>query len=158
MLRLYARSKRGERALDFAPNGHWHTTTLVAALTLRGPVAPMVLDGPMDRLCFEAYAKQILIPALWPGAVLVMDNLSAHKSPMLTEQFAEAGIELRYLPPYSPDYNPIEMMWAKVKARLRSAMARTQEDLLSAIAKALAEITPKESENYFRHSTVCMQS
>ena len=158
MLRLYARARRGSRSTDYAPQGHWHTTTLVAALTIRGPVAPMVLDGPMDRLSFEAYVEQVLIPALWPGAIVVMDNLSAHKSSVISERFARADIELCYLPPYSPDFNPIETMWAKVKTALRSAKARGFEQLMSAIADALADVTPQQCENFFRHSLVCMQS
>jgi hypothetical protein len=94
MTRLYARSRKGERAIDHAPQGHWNTTTLVAALTPRGPIAPMVLDGPMDRVSFEAYVEQVLIPELPPGAVVVMDNLSAHKSPLVAQMLAEAGARL----------------------------------------------------------------
>jgi transposase len=157
MLRLYARAKRGLRSEDFAPHGHWHTTTLVAALTLHGPVAPMVLDGPMDRVSFEAYVDQVLAPSLWPGAIVVMDNLAAHKSTAISERLAQDGIEAWYLPPYSPDYNPIEMMWAKVKAALRSANARTQELLEQEIAEALANVSIQECRNYFQHSFVCMQ-
>lgn len=158
MTRLYARAKKGERALDYAPHGHWSTTTLVAALTAQGPVAPMVLDGPMDRVSFEAYVEQALIPALAPGSIVVMDNLSAHKSPTIAQMLHAAGAELWYLPPYSPDLNPIELMWSKVKAALRSAKARTQEALLDAIAKALEDVTPEQSHNFFCHSVVCMQS
>jgi len=158
MLRLYARTKDGARAVDFTPQGHWNTTTLVAGLSLGGPLAPMVLDGPMDRACFEAYVTQVLIPALEPGAIVVMDNLSAHKSPSISAMFEAAEIELWYLPPYSPDFNPIEMMWAKVKGSLRSACARTQDSLLKAIAAALAEITEQHSAGFFNHCFVCMQS
>ena len=158
MTRLYARAKKGERALDYAPHGHWSTTTLVAALTAQGAVAPMVLDGPMDRVSFEAYVEQALIPALVPGSIVVMDNLAAHKSPTITQMLHAAGAELWYLPPYSPDLNPIELMWSKVKAALRRAKARTQEALLDAIAKALEDVTPEQSHNFFCHSVVCMQS
>lgn len=158
MTRLYARSKKGARAPDYTPHGHWSTTTLVAALTVRGAIAPMVLDGPMDRLAFEAYVKQVLLPALFPGAIVVMDNLSAHKSPIIAAMLHAAGTELWYLPPYSPDLNPIELMWSKVKAALRGAKARTQETLLEAIANALKEITPEDSHNFFCHSSVRMQS
>jgi len=158
MLRLYARARRGSRSVDFAPHGHWHTTTLVAALTMKGPVAPMLLDGPMDRLSFEAYVDQFLAPALWPGAIVVMDNLAAHKSTAISKRLAEEGILTWYLPPYSPDYNPIEQMWSKVKSLLRSATARTQPQLEAAIADALARVTPEESQNYFQHSIICMQS
>ena len=158
MTRLYARAKKGERALDYAPHGHWSTTTLVAALTVRGAVAPMVLDGPMDRLAFEAYVEQVLIPTLAPGSVVVMDNLSTHKSPAIAAMLEAAGAELWYLPPYSPDLNPIELMWSKVKAALRRAKARTQQTLFEAIASALGEVTPEQSHSFFCHSIECMQS
>ena len=158
MTRLYARARKGKRAFDYVPQGHWNTTTLVAALTSQGASAPMVLDGPMDRVCFEAYVGQVLIPALPPGSILVMDNLAAHKSPAIAEMLHAAGIELWYLPPYSPDLNPIELMWAKLKAALRSAEARTQEALLEAIAKGLEEVTSEHSRNFFRHCFVCEQS
>lgn len=158
MTRLYARAKKGERALDYAPHGHWSTTTLVAALTAQGAVAPMVLDGPMDRVSFEAYVEQVLIPALAPGSIVVMDNLTAHKSPAIAEMLHDAGAELWYLPPYSPDLNPIELMWSKVKAALRSTKARTQQALFDAIAEALENVTSEQSHNFFCHSCVRMQS
>jgi len=158
MTRLYARTKRGARALDYAPQGHWSTTTLVAALTTQGAVAPMVLDGPMDSAAFRAYVAQVLVPVLAPDAIVVMDNLSAHKSPVIAEMLQAAGAHLWYLPPYSPDLNPIELMWAQVKAALRSAKARTQEALLKAIAQGLEGVTPKQSRNFFCHCIVCMQT
>lgn len=158
MLRRYARAMRGTRSTDFAPHGHWNTTTLVAALTMKGPVAPMVLDGPMDRLSFEAYVDQLLAPALWPGAIVVMDNLAAHKSAAIAQRLGQDGIKAWYLPPYSPDYNPIEQMWSKVKSLLRTAGARTQQQLEDAIARALGNVTIQECQNYFQHSFVCMQS
>jgi len=158
MTRLYARAKKGERALDYAPHGHWSTTTLVAALTAQGAVAPMVLDGPMDRVSFEAYVEQVLIPALAPGSIVVMDNLAAHKSPAIAQMLHDAGAELWYLPPYSPDLNPIELMWSKVKAALRRAKARTQQALFDAIAEALEDVTCEQSHNFFCHSSVCIQS
>ncbi len=119
--RLYARARKGERALDYAPHGHWSTTTLVAPLGVQGPIAPMVLDGTIDSACFEAYVAQVLIPALEPGAFVVVDNLAAHKSPAIAKMLHAAGAALGYLPPY----NPIELMWSKVKAALRRAKART---------------------------------
>jgi len=158
MTRLYARARKGERALEYAPHGHWSTTTLVAALTSQGATAPMVLDGPMDRVSFEAYVEQVLIPALAPGSVVVMDNLACHKSHSVAQMLHAASIELWYLPPYSPDLNPIELMWAKVKGFLRSAKARTQEALFEAIAQSLQDITPEHSHNFFCHCFVCMQS
>ena len=114
----------------------------------------MVLDGPMDAAAFEAYVAHVLVPSLPPGAIVVMDNLSAHKSPAIAQLLHNAGAELRYLPPYSPDFNPIEMMWSKVKTFLRSAKARTQQELWSAIAAALSEITPDDTRGYFCHCAV----
>ena len=154
MTRAFARSRKGERALDYAPQGHWSTTTLVAAITWQSAIAPMVLDGPMDGAAFAAYVEQVLIPELPTGAIVVMDNLSAHKSPAIARLLAGAGVELRYLPPYSPDYNPIELMWAKVKSFLRAAKARAREELWAAIATALSEVTPSDARGFFCHCGV----
>ena len=158
MIRLYGRALKGERVLDYAPHGHWNTTTLVAAITWESAIAPMVLDGPMDRLSFEAYVAQVLIPELPADAIVVMDNLSAHKSKTTRNLFQEAGIELHYQPPYSPDFNPIELMWSKVKNSLRTAKARTQEQLYEAIAHALAQITSSDTQGFFRHCNVAIES
>jgi len=158
MTRAYARSRRGQRLVDYAPQGHWHTTTLVAAITWEAPIAPMVLDGAMDREAFVAYVEQVLIPALPPGAIVVMDNLSSHRTPAVECLLRQAGFELRYLPPYSPDFNPIEQMWAKVKASLRAAKARTQEELWRAIAQALGQVTPQDVRGFFYHCGVGMIS
>lgn len=158
MTRLYARAKRGVRSVDFTPHGHWSTTTLVAALTVEGVIAPLVLDGPMDGAAFEAYVGQALIPALAPGSIVVMDNLGAHKKPAIREMLEIAGFKLWYLPPYSPDFNPIELMWSKVKASLRRAKARTHQTLLQAIAVSLEDITRQQCLNFFCHSVVCEQS
>lgn len=154
MTRPYARARKGERATAYAPQGHWHTTTLVAGLTLAGAVAPMVLDGAMDRLSFEAYVAQCLVPTLPPGSVVIMDNLSAHKSAAITRLIEDAGATLWYLPPYSPDYNPIEQMWSKVKAILKRVCARTQDALVEAIALALDAVSPEDSQGFFRHCCV----
>lgn len=154
MTRIFARSKRGERAVDYAPHGHWHTTTLVAGITWERAIAPMVLDGPMDSLAFEAYVEQVLVPDLPQGATVVMDNLPAHKCARIQSLLDEAGAELWYLPPYSPDYNPIEPMWSKIKNHLRSAKARTREELEQAIAVGLASITPSDARGYFQHCFV----
>lgn len=154
MTRAFARSRKGARAVDYAPQGHWNTTTLVAAITCEAAIAPMVLDGPMTGLAFEAYIEQVLVPVLSPGAIVVMDNLSAHKSPAIARLLEAAGAELRYLPPYSPDFNPIEMMWAKVKSFLRGAKARAQEELWAAIAQALAQITSSDAQGFFCHCGV----
>lgn len=156
MTRMFARARKGERAVAFAPAGHWNTTTLVAGITHSKPIAPMVLDGPMDTLAFEAYVEHVLIPALPKDAIVVMDNLSAHKSPRIAQLLENAKAELWYLPPYSPDFNPIEMMWSKIKASLRKAQARTQEALGNAIATALTEISPDDTRGYFRHANVCI--
>ncbi|HOH52383.1 MAG TPA: IS630 family transposase [Candidatus Hydrogenedentes bacterium] len=154
MTRGHARAPRGSRAVDHAPRGHWHTTTLVAALTSQGAAAPMVLDGPMDAASFEAYVEQVLVPSLPEGAVVVMDNLSAHKAPGVARLLEAAGAQLWFLPPYSPDLNPIELMWSKVKTLLRGAKARTMEDLIAAIADALDRVTPENAQAYFFHCGV----
>ncbi len=154
MVRLYARARKHERAVDYAPHGHWNTTTLVAGITSQGAIAPMTLDGPMDTAAFEVYLDQLLVPALPANAVVVMDNLSAHKSPAIRARLEQAGAQLLYLPPYSPDFNPIEAMWSKVKTSLRQAKARTYDELQTAIAKALSEITPEDSKGFFRHCFV----
>jgi transposase len=158
MTRVYARAKKGERAVDYAPQGHWSTTTLVAAITWESAIAPMVLDGPMNTLAFEVYVEQVLLPALPLEAIVVMDNLSAHKSPAIARLLENAGMELRYLPPYSPDLNPIELMWAKVKSILRGAKARAEEELYTAIANALKQITPSDTRGFFCHCGVGMIS
>jgi transposase len=154
MTRRYARARKGQRAVDYAPHGHWNTTTLIAGLTQGAPVAPMVLDGPMDADAFEAYVDQALIPALAPAAIVVMDNLSSHKAPAIIQLFEAAGVEVWYLPPYSPDFNPIEQMWSKVKSYLRRVKPRTQEELYDAIAAALAEISANDAQGFFRDCVV----
>jgi transposase len=154
MTRLYARSRKGQRAVDFAPQGHWNTTTMVAAITWNGPIAPMVLDGPMDASAFEAYVEQVLVPALPPAAIVVMDNLAPHKAAPVAELLYGAQAELWYLPPYSPDFNPIEHMWSQIKSYLRAAKARSQEDLWFAVARALEGVTPEDAHAYFLDSVV----
>ena len=154
MTRAFARARKGERAVDYAPHGHWNTTTLVAGVTLESPIAPMILDGPMDTAAFEAYVEHMLVPALPRGSIVVMDNLSAHKSPAIARLLHGAGAELWYLPPYSCDFNPIEPMWAKVKSSLRRAKARIQEELWDAIATALSEITSSDIRGFFHHCGV----
>lgn len=154
MTRIYARTRKGERAVDYAPQGHWNTTTLVAAITPQAAIAPMILEGPMDSLAFEAYIEHVLIPALPPESIVVMDNLSSHKSSEVARLLDGANAELWYLPPYSPDFNPIENMWSKIKTLLRSAKARTQEELYKAIASAFARITSEDTDGFFYHSVV----
>jgi transposase len=154
LTRRYARSRQGQRAVAYAPQGHWCTTTLVAAINDEQIIAPLVLDGPMDGASFEAYVEQMLVAALPAGSIVVMDNLSAHKIPRLGKLFQEAGIELRFLPPYSPDFNPIEQLWAKVKAILRRIEARSYESLLEAIASAIGQVTSNDLKGFFYHSVV----
>ena len=149
MARLYGRSPRGERCLAAIPHGHWKTTTLTAGLRLGGIAAPMVIDGPMDGEAFLAYAEQLLAPALQPGDVVIMDNLPAHGVRGVREAIKARGATLLYLPPYSPDFNPIEMAFAKIKEHLRAAAARTIPDLWDAIKSALEKFTPTECANYF---------
>jgi transposase len=149
MARLYGRSPCGERCVGALPHGHWKTTTFLGALRVTGMTAPMVLDGPMDGLAFEAYVTQVLVPTLRPGNIVVMDNLAAHKRTEIAIAIEAAGARLLYLPPYSPDLNPIEMAFAKLKAALRKAAARSIEDLLDAIARALATFTAQECLNFY---------
>lgn len=132
-----------------APHGHWNTTTFIGALTLRGMIAPFVISGPINRTAFEAYVEQVLAPELRPGDVVVMDNLSSHKGPRVQELIEAAGAILMFLPPYSPDFNPIENAFAKMKALLRKAAERTIEGLWSAIGRIVELFTPTECENYF---------
>lgn len=150
MTRLRGWALRGQRAYGSAPSGHWHTTTMVSAISLDGVIASMVLEGAMDGNAFEAYVEQVLVPALRPGDIVVMDNLSCHKVAGIVELVEDAGASLWYLPPYSPDFNPIEKMWSKVKEFLRSTAARTKETLYEAICLALKTVTITDIHNYFK--------
>lgn len=147
----YGRGKRGARVVDNTPNGHWSTTTLIGAITLSGACAPMMIQGATDTEVFVAYVEQVLAPQLRPGMIVVMDNLSAHKSPRVAALIEQQGATMRYLPPYSPDLNPIELMWSKIKTSLRAAKARTQDEMQDAIAKALESVTPDDAHAWFRH-------
>lgn len=129
MARLRGRAKRGERCMAAVPHGHWKTTTFTAGLRLNGVAAPMLLDGPMNGASFLAYAEQVLAPELRPGDIVVMDNLPAHRISGVREAIEKAGARLLFLPPYSPDFNPIEMAFSKLKALLRKAAARTVGEL-----------------------------
>jgi len=149
MARLRGRAPKGDRCRASIPHGHWKTTTFTAGLRLDGLAAPMILDGPMHGAAFLAYVHQVLGPALKPGDIVVMDNLPAHKVSGVREAIEAAGARLLYLPPYSPDFNPIEMAYSKFKALLRKAAARTVPDLWRAIADALEAFTPIECTNYF---------
>jgi transposase len=148
MVRRYGRCPKGERLLAAAPQGHWKTTTFVAGLRQAGIVAPYVLDGPMTGEVFRAYVEQMLAPNLEPGDVVVLDNLAAHKVAGVAEAIRAVGASLLYLPPYSPDLNPIEQVFAKLKALLRKAAARTRDALWDTIGRLLDEFPPAECENY----------
>ena len=152
MTRFYGRAPIGERCIDHTPHGHWKTMTMLSAIRLDGVVrdATMVYDGPMNRDTFVEYVERCLAPSLRPGDIVVMDNLSSHKAARVRELIEEAGADLWYLPPYSPDLNPIEKLWSKVKSWLRRVMAGTFEGLLDAIADALRDVDPTECLNYFR--------
>ena len=149
MARAYGRAPRGERLRMGRPHGHWKTSTFVAGLTLRGMIAPFVLDRPINRVAFETYVEKVLVPELRPGDIVVMDNLSSHKGPGVRHRIEAAGAEILFLPPYSPDLNPIEMAFAKLKALLRKAAERTVNGLWDAIARILKTFQPQECENYF---------
>lgn len=152
MARRHGRSPRGERCRASVPHGHWKMTTFTAGLRLAGMTAPLVLDGPMDGECFLAYVEQILAPTLRPRDVVVMDNLPAHRVKGVRSAIERAGAKLLYLPPYSPDFNPIEQAFSKFKALLRKAAARTLHDLWNTIAAILPAFTPEECRNYFINS------
>ena len=152
MARLRGRAKRGARCRAAVPHGHWQTTTFTAGLRLSGLTAPMLLDGPMNGEAFLAYVEQALAPTLAQGDIVVMDNLSAHKPDGIRQAIERAGAALLFLPPYSPDFNPIEQAFAKLKALLRKAAARTLDDLSTAVAGLLDEFKPDECANYFSNS------
>jgi transposase len=149
MARLHGRAPRGERLRAAIPHGHWKTTTFVGALRLTGMTAPMVLDGPMTAEWFLAYTEQVLVPMLHPGDVVILDNLPAHKGTAVREAVEAAGATLLFLPPYSPDFNPIENAFAKLKTLLRKAAARTVDHLWRVIGDCLDAFTPAECANYF---------
>lgn len=152
LTRLYGRILGGQRLHAHAPGGHWTTTTMIAALRVSGPTAPMVIRGPVDTDVFRAYTEYVLAPTLNKGDIVVLDNLSSHKAPDIRACIESAGATLRFLPPYSPDLNPIEMMWSKVKTYLRRAAARTESSLNDAVAHALQTVTLQDAQNWFRHS------
>jgi transposase len=152
MARRYGRAPRGRRALDAVPHGRWRTTTVVAALRADGIAAPLVLEGAVNGQSFLAYVRQFLVPALRPGDVVVLDNLGSHKVAGVREAVEAAGATLRYLPPYSPDLNPIEQVFAKLKTLLRKADERTIEATWRRIGALLDCFTPAECANYLKNS------
>ena len=157
MTRRYGRAPRGERVAEATPAGHWRTLTLLGAMTAQGLVATMTVESPTDGDVFLAYVEQVLCPRLRPGQVVVMDNLAAHKVAGVRAWIEAAGAELLYLPPYSPDFNPIEQAWSKLKQWLRSAKARTLAALEIAIAEALAAITADNASAWFVHCGYAIQ-
>jgi transposase len=151
LLRRYGRSPRGERLHDHTPCSHWETQTVIAALRLDGLTAPAVFDGPIDNASFLAYVEQILVPTLGRGDVVVLDNLTMHKQPEVRAAIERVGAQLRFLPPYSPDFNPIEQAFAKLKAFLRAARPRSFDQVLALVATALGLFSPSECRNYVRN-------
>lgn len=154
MARSRARAPRGERAYASVPRNRGPNTTIIASISLAGRLdcASMTIEGPTDSAVFEAYVRRVLCPTLKPGEIVAMDNLSAHKRPHIRELIEAAGCELWYLPAYSPDLNPIEEAFSKLKALLKTAAARTREALLRAIGAALAAITASDATGYYAHS------
>lgn len=150
MTRPRGRSSKGERCVGSVPNGHWKTLTFIAGLRLDGLTAPLVLDGPMNGEAFLAYTQDFLCPTLNPGDVVVLDNLSSHKVTGVREAIESVGASLRYLPPYSPDFNPIETVFSKFKALLRKAACRTVETLTQEIGRILPLFSASECQNHFR--------
>ena len=151
ILRRYGRSPRGLRLHDHAPYGHWETHTVVAALRVDGLHAPAVFDGPLDNPTFLAYVEQVLVPTLRPGDIVILDNLSMHKQPEVHAAITRVGARLWFLPPYSPDLNPIELAFAKLKAFLRAARPRTFDQVVELVAIALRLFTAQECLNFVRH-------
>lgn len=149
MARLRGRAKRGQRCRAAIPHGHWKTTTFTAGLSLNGMIAPMVLDGPMNGDAFLAYIHQVLVPELETGMLVIMDNLPAHKITGVRQAIEGAGARLIYLPPYSPEFNPFEMAFSKLKAALRKAAARTIPELWDVIAEVIEQFKPEQCRNYF---------
>lgn len=151
MTRLRGRAPRGERLIDKTPHGHWKTTTLIAALGIKGMQCSTVVDGAVNGDVFEAFVKQVLVPELRSGDVVIMDNLSSHKRLRVRDLIESAGARLVFLPPYSPDLNPIELIFAKVKQLLRSVACRTRDALWNAMQSVLDKVTSDDAENCYKH-------
>jgi len=151
MTRLRGRAPRGERLIDKIPHGHWKTTTLMAALGIEGVRCSTVVDGAVNRDMFDSFVEQVLAPELRPGDVVILDNLSSHKSEKARRIIESRGARMEFLPPYSPDLNPIEMIFSKVKQLLRSLACRSRDALWTAVQSVLDQITPSDAANCFRH-------
>jgi transposase len=152
MTRLRGRAPRGRRLIAKTPHGHWQTTTLIAALGIEGIRCATVVDGAINADIFEAFVARVLVPALKPGDIVIMDNLSSHKRDAVREHIEAAGAELRYLPAYSPDLNPIEMVFSKIKQRLRTLALRTRDALWRSMQSVLDTVTPPDAIHCFRHA------
>ncbi len=157
MTRLRGRAPRGERLIDKTPHGHWKTTTLIAALGISGMRCSTVVDGAVNGDVFEAFVEQVLVPDLRPGDVVIMDNLSSHKRRRIRELIEDAGAHLVFLPAYSPDLNPIELIFAKIKQLLRSMACRTRDALWNAIQPVLDQVTPSDAMNCYKHGGYTLQ-
>jgi transposase len=151
LTRLYARALGGSRTTEAVPRNYGQSTSMIATLGVDGVEAPMLIEGSIDTLVFNAYCEQVLQPTLKTGDIIVLDNLGAHRASRIEEITASCGAQVLWLPPYSPDFSPIELMWSKVKAYLKKVKARTQAELEKAIAEALETITLSDCRNWFRH-------
>jgi transposase len=151
MTRLRGRCERGKRLYASSPHGHWRTTTMISSVRVDGSTACMSIEGATDGQVFSAYVQQILCPSLKRGDIVVMDNLGAHKNAKAMRLLEEAGAQVEFLPAYSPELNPIELMWSKVKGVLRREEPRSHDDLLAAIGTALNSITAQDARNWFSH-------
>lgn len=149
MTRLYGRAPRGQRLVEAVPEAHWQMTTLVSAIRRGGVVGSLEFPGATDEAAFRTYLEHVLVPALRPGDIVVLDNLAAHRVGAVARRLRKAGAGVWYLPPYSPDFNPIEKIWSKVKAHVRRAKARTTEALWEAIARALEAVTAQDCQGCF---------
>lgn len=143
---------KGRRLRGFAPHGHWRTMTFLAALRCDGIAAPFVIDGPINGAWFRIYVEQALVPTLKPGDIVVMDNLGSHKATAIRTAIKAAGARLWFLPPYSPDLNPIEQTFAKIKHWMRMAQRRDRDDTWRYLGRLLDTITPDECANYFQNA------
>ena len=152
LARLHGRCQVGQRCLSAIPHGHWQSSTFIAALRHESVEAPFLIEGPVDAEVFTAYLQQVLCPQLRTGDLVILDNLATHKIQIVSQLLAARGASVRYLPPYSPDLNPIEMAFAKLKAHLRQAAARTLEELYPALATALNSFSAQHCQAFFRHA------
>ena len=149
MARMYGRAPRGERYRAAVPHGHWKTTTFVGGLTLKGVIAPMTIDGAMTGAAFLAYIEQVLVPTLTPDAIVILDNLPAHRPTAIREAIEAAGASMLFMSPYSPDFNPIELAFSKIKALLKKAAARTVHRLWDAMRQAIDAVTTQDARSFF---------